>query len=123
MTCASWPDSSGSPVLMLVGTEASLSALDGTCRDCGWDAGSTLPSVEERCDPSWTYAMGAHIRQWSNMMCVMRLARSVSLAVSGCRWAKAKVSEMVGRESVGSGGMEGEMGTRLLKSSIGDEVL
>lgn len=63
------------------------------------------------------------MRQLSRIMCVMRLARSVSFAVSGCRWAKAEVSEMAGRGRVGRGGMDGEMETRLLKRSIGEEAL
>jgi hypothetical protein len=115
---------------MLVGTEVSWSVFDNDGRGCDWGDGedATLASVEdvteEWCDSSsTTYAMGPHTRQWRSMICVMRLARSVNLAVSGCRWAKANVSETEDRESFGRGGIEGDMETRLVKSSIGEEAL
>jgi len=56
-------------------------------------------------------------------MCVIRLAKSVSLAVSGCRWANANVSVMPDRERVGRGGTEGDRETRLVKRSTGEDAL
>jgi hypothetical protein len=79
-----------SPVRMLVGTDVSCSELDADGRDWGSGDGATLVSADEVADEccelsSCMYAMGPHTRQWRRIMCEMRLARSVSLAVSGCR--------------------------------------